>query len=110
MAETIIAGDYSKVLNDLLLNPSDSIVIAHGEPEHDYVALKSLIDKDAAYVGLLGSKTKAAILTQKLQAEGVSEKKTKLLHAPLGLSIGAQTPEEIGISILAEIIQCRRKR
>ena len=66
MAEKFLAGDYGQVLGAFGLGPSDSVVIANGEPEHDYAALKTVIVKDAAYVGLLGSKTKAAILTQKL--------------------------------------------
>jgi xanthine dehydrogenase accessory factor len=109
MAEKIIAGDYSKVLSGFELTPNDIVVIAHGEPEHDYAALKNVIQKKVAYVGLLGSRTKASILTQRLRTEGVNEEYVKTLHAPLGLDIGAETPEEIGISILAEIIQSQRK-
>jgi xanthine dehydrogenase accessory factor len=58
----------------------------------------------------LGSRTKAKILTERLRSEGVNEAHVKALHAPLGLDIGAETPEEIGISILAEIIQSQRKQ
>jgi xanthine dehydrogenase accessory factor len=109
MAESIIFGDYTQILSTFEVNPKDSIVIANGEPEHDYAALKNLIQKKSAYIGLLGSKTKAKILTERLRTEGVEEACVKRLHAPLGLDIGAQTPEEIGISILAEIIQTQRK-
>ena len=104
MAENIIAGDYAQVLETFEVSSKDFIVIAHGEPEHDYTALKSVIEKNTAYVGLLGSRTKAKILTERLRSEGVNEAHVKALHAPLGLDIGAETPEEIGISILAEII------
>ncbi len=107
-AEIIIAGDYAQVLSEFVLSPTDSVVIAHGEPEHDYAALKAVIEKNTAYVGLLGSQTKKEILTKRLRTEGVKEAHIKALHAPLGLDIGAQTPEEIGISILAEIIQSQR--
>ncbi len=110
MAENIIAGDYAQVLSKFELSPNDSVVIAHGEPEHDYAALKSVIKKKTAYVGLLGSRTKAAILTERLRSEGVNGAHVKALHIPLGLDIGAETPEEIGISILAEIIQSQRKQ
>jgi xanthine dehydrogenase accessory factor len=110
MAENIISGDYAQVLDMFEVSPNDFIVIAHGEPEHDYAALKSVIEKNAAYVGLLGSRTKAAILTERLRSEGVNEAHVKALHVPLGLDIGAETPEEIGISILAEIIQSQRKQ
>ena len=109
-AETIIAGDYAQVLSEFVFSPNDSVVIAHGEPEHDYAALKAVIEKNTAYVGLLGSRKKKEILTEKLRTEGVKEARIKALHTPSGLDIGAQTPEEIGISILAEIIQSQRKQ
>ena len=110
MAETIIAGDYATILNQFDFSPTDVVVIAHGEPEHDYAALKAVIEKNTAYIGLLGSPTKKEILTKKLRAEKVNEVHVLSLHAPMGLDIGAQTPEEIGISILAEIIQSQRKQ
>jgi len=108
-AETIIAGDYSQLLSEFVITPTDSIVIAHGEPEHDYAALKEVIEKNTAYIGLLGSTTKKEILTERLRTEGVKEVHIKTLHTPTGLDIGAETPEEIGISILAEIIYSQRK-
>ena len=110
MAETIVAGDYSEVLGNFALSSNDFVVVAHGEPEHDYTALKKTLEKNPAYVGLLGSKTKAAVLTQRLRAEGITEVQFKVLHAPLGLDIGAETPEEIAVSILAQIIQHKRNR
>ena len=110
MAENILSGDYTQVLGALELTANDYVVIAHGEPEHDYAALRSVVDRNAAYVGLLGSRTKASILTQRLRTEGFDEERVRALRAPLGLDIGAETPEEIVISILAEIIQFRRKQ
>lgn len=110
MAEKIIAGDYAQILNDFPVGSNDYAVIAHGEPEHDYTALKKLLEKSPAYVGLLGSPKKAATLTQRLKAEGVSDEQLKKLHTPVGLDIGAETPEEIGVSILAQIIQFKRQQ
>jgi xanthine dehydrogenase accessory factor len=109
-AETIIAGNYAQVLGEFVFSPTDSVVIAHGEPAHDYAALKTVIEKNTAYVGLLGSPKKKEILVEKLRSEGIKEAQVKALHTPMGLDIGAQTPEEIGISILAEIIQSQRKK
>jgi len=110
MAENIIGGDYAQILGEFAFSPTDSVVIVHGEPEHDYAALKAVIEKDTAYVGLLGSLKKKEILTAKLRTEGVKEVSVEKLHTPMGLDIDAQTPEEIGISILAEIIQSQRKK
>lgn len=110
MVEKIIAGDFTKILSELDISSKDFVVIAHGEPEHDYAALEKMIEKRPEYVGLLGSKTKIEKFLPRLRKQGISEAQLKIIHAPLGLDIGAQTPEEIGISILAEIIQCKRKR
>jgi len=107
--QTMLAGEYSQVLNDFPMDQRDAVVIAHGDPEHDYAALKSAIGKKPAYLGLLGSKTKAKLVSDRLRSDGISEEEIKMLHVPIGLEIGAQTPEEIGISILAEIISLNRK-
>jgi len=108
MAERIVTGDVVKVVSELILNSSDFVVIAYGDHEREYVVLKSMIEKKPAYLGLLSSKVKAATFVKRLRKEGISETHLKVLHAPIGLAIGAETPEEIGISILAEVIQCNR--
>jgi xanthine dehydrogenase accessory factor len=109
MAEEVIAGDYTQVLTSLEVTPRDYAVVAHGEPEHDYAAIKALLQKSPAYIGLLGSRKKAAILTERLKSEGINDNQLKRLHAPVGLDIGAETPEEIAVSILAQIIQLRHQ-
>lgn len=109
MAEEVIAGDYAQVLASFEVTPRDYAVVAHGEPEHDYAATKALLQKSPAYVGLLGSPRKAAILTERLKSEGINDNQLKRLHAPVGLDIGAEAPEEIGVSILAQIIQLRHQ-
>jgi len=108
MAENVITGDFAKALGKLEVCHDDYVVIAHGEPEHDYVALTTLAAKKPAYIGLLGSRTKVAHVVQRLQTDGISVGELPMLHAPVGVAIGAQTPEEIGISILAEVIRHKR--
>jgi xanthine dehydrogenase accessory factor len=110
MSERILTGDFAEKLDELQVGAKDLVVIVHGEPEHDYIALKKMVEKKPAYLGLLGSRTKVVTLVKRLRAEGIDERSIEALHAPLGLDIGAQTPEEIGISILAEIIQLERKK
>jgi len=108
MAE-VITGNFNEILDKIEVGPRDFVVIVHGEPEYDYLALEKIIRRRPAYVGLLGSKAKATTLIKRLREAGISDEDLKLLHAPVGLDIGAQTPEEIAISILAEIISERRK-
>ena len=109
MAEEIITGNYNEILNKIEVCSRDFVVIAHGEPEHDFLALEKIIKKRPAYVGLLGSKAKAATLIKRLKEGGISDEDTRILHAPVGLDINAQTPEEIAVSIIAEIIREKRK-
>ena len=109
MAEKIVTGDFNEILDKIDVTSKHLVVVAHGEPEHDYLALEKIVRRKPAYIGLLGSRTKAATLVKRLKESGVSDDDLKSLHAPLGLDIGAQTPEEIGISILAEMISEKRK-
>ncbi|MDQ3812758.1 MAG: XdhC/CoxI family protein [Armatimonadota bacterium] len=76
----------------------------------DEAALRRVLDTPAAYIGMIGSKRKRETVFNNLRAAGIAEKKLARVHAPIGLEIGAETPEEIAISILAEIIQVRAQR
>ncbi len=108
MAKKIITDDFASAANQLDVRSDDVVVIAHGDHNYDYIALKALAEKRAGYLGLLGSKTKVAHLVKRLQSDCMSPERLDVLHAPVGIAIGAQTPEEIAISILAEVIQYTR--
>ena len=110
MAQEIITGKFNEILDKIEVDSRDFVVIVHGEPEHDYIALEKIVKKRPTYVGLIGSKSKATTLVKRLKEAGISDEDLKLLHAPIGLDIDAQTPEEIGISILAEVINEKRKK
>ena len=73
----------------------------------DYDVLKDALKQKSAYVGMIGSRKKNAMLFDMLRKEGYSEEDIARVHAPIGLSIQAETPEEIAISIVAEMIQVR---
>jgi len=77
--------------------------------KYDEGALKAVIDSKAAYIGMVGSRRKVATIYRSLMDEGISEEKLTRIHAPIGLDIGAETPEEIAVSIIAEIVKWRRK-
>jgi len=108
MAKEILVGDFTKILDKIEVQPHDYVVIVYGEPEHDYLALKKMLEKGVHYIGLLGSKVKVGKFKERLKNEGVSDDVFRNIYAPVGLDIGAQTPEEIGISVLAQIIKIRR--
>jgi xanthine dehydrogenase accessory factor len=76
----------------------------------DLVALRALLRHPVRYLGVMGSAAKIAELLTTLRAEGVSEELLGRVHAPIGLSINSRTPEEIAISIAAELIRERNAR
>lgn len=76
----------------------------------DEAALRRVIGAPAAYIGMIGSKRKREVVFDRLRADGIAEEKLARVHAPIGLEIGAETPEEIAVSILAEIIEVRARR
>jgi xanthine dehydrogenase accessory factor len=76
----------------------------------DEIALRALIDKDFKYLGLLGSKNKIVKMFEDLRKEGISETVLQRIHAPIGLAIKSETPEEIAVSIAAEIIKVKNGR
>jgi len=83
------------------------IVIAT-QGQGDLAALKAALSVDAAYVAFVGSGQKFATLAEKLHGAGVGSEKTKTVNAPAGLDLGAVTPEEIALSILAQLLRVRR--
>jgi len=83
------------------------VVATQGKRDRD--AIRSAVSSDAAYVAFIGSRRKAEKLKADLLAEGMVAEKLEALHSPAGLDIGAVTPDEIALSILAEIVQVRRK-
>jgi xanthine dehydrogenase accessory factor len=98
----LIAGDYGDVFSSVKAGPRDYVLImTHA---FDLPVLRQLIQKDCAYLGLIGSRGKIAAVKQRLGAEGVSEEKLNGISAPIGLRIRSETPEEIAISIAAELI------
>jgi xanthine dehydrogenase accessory factor len=100
-------GPFEKEIEGLELRPSDFVAIVHGDERHELEALRRLLGK-TGYIGLLGSRWKAEAHRRRLMEMGFSEDAVRGIHAPIGLDIGAVTPEEIAISIIAEIIMERR--
>ena len=82
------------------------VIATHGHA-HDGAALAGVLDKNAAYIGMIGSSKKIAALFAKLTAQGASEEQLSTVYTPIGLDIGGETPEEIAVSIMAQIQQVR---
>ncbi|MDX9784041.1 MAG: XdhC/CoxI family protein [Spirochaetia bacterium] len=99
--------DLGGLLARLPEDSSRSIVIA--THSRDAEALRALIDKSWSYLGLLGSRKKVSKLFEDLEAEGCPKERLDKIHAPVGLDIGAETPEEIAVSILSELLSVLTK-
>lgn len=106
-----ILGDVVEEVGKLELNETDVVVIAYGEPEVDYQVLKKLILKNfKGHIWALCSKRRAKWMLDRLKQENIDLRDFEgRIHAPAGLDIGSDTPEEIAVSIWAEII-CEVKK
>ena len=76
----------------------------------DMECLTEIFRKPYAYVGMMGSKKRAAIVKKDLEESGFSQENISGLHSPIGLAIGGQTPEEIALSVISEIVKCKNER
>lgn len=90
------------------LTSRDYLVLVTRGHREDLAALRAAVATAAAYVGLIGSKAKIARLYDRLEDEGITRASLDRVHAPIGLDIGAVTPEEIAVSIVAELVAHRR--
>ncbi len=106
-AERIIVGPFDEVFPVLDVNTQTYGLIVTRGHGHDEESLQYLVDTDAPYVGLIGSKRKIRLIFDSLRAQGVSEERLARVSAPVGFDIGSQTVPEIAVSIVAELIARR---
>lgn len=109
-AERVDVADIPDWLRTADIGPRDYLVIVTRGHREDLEALRAALDRDTAYVGLIGSKAKIARLYARLGEDGDETTKMARVHAPIGLDLGAVSPEEIAVSIVAELIAHRRGR
>jgi xanthine dehydrogenase accessory factor len=107
-ADELVTAWPDDALEGRLTRSSYVAVLTH-DPKLDDPALRVALNSAARYVGALGSPSTHARRLERLRADGLSEAQLARIHGPIGLAIGARTPDEIALSILAEIIQVKRK-
>jgi xanthine dehydrogenase accessory factor len=107
-AKAVIAEDFEKAMARITPNESSSIVIVTRGHRDDMRILRWAVQTQARYVGMIGSKRKTITIFRELTREGLSPNLFERVHAPVGLDIGAITPEEIAVAITAELIAMRR--
>jgi xanthine dehydrogenase accessory factor len=108
-ADDVIAGDYETIFPTLELNGSSYVIIVTRGHRDDMRVLRWAIEQPARYVSMIGSRRKVLGVMKEIRKEGVPAEAFDRLHAPMGLEIGAISPEEIAVSVVAEMIAVRRK-
>ena len=109
-ADQVFCLPFQEGLADI---PGDSdswfVIVTRGH-RYDTECLESILQKRYAYVGMMGSRRRTAIVKDQLEEKGISREVLDSVHTPIGLKIGAETPEEIAVSVMAEIIQVKNAR
>ena len=101
----IIVDDYENVFNKINITEKDYIIIVTRGHSYDYIVEKNALKTNAYYIGMIGSSKKIATLHNKLkEEEKYTDEMLKRVNAPIGIKIGAESTEEIAVSIAAELI------
>ena len=106
-ANQLLVGDIEATLKHYPITPRTHIVLVTRAHSHDVQGLRAIIDSPAAYIGMIGSQRRVWAVFKLLHEEGVPAEKLGRVRAPIGLDLGGSTPEEIALSIMAEIIKLR---
>ncbi len=107
-AQAFYPGPLTEQMNSLQITPQTFIVLSTRNLEVDTQALPGLLDSPAAYIGVIGSRRRWATARKQLVELGLGDTQLDRIHSPMGLEIHAETPHEIAVSILAEIIMIQR--
>ncbi len=106
-ADQVLVEPFEMVFDKLQINPRSYVVIVTRGHLYDGEVLEQAVQTDAGYIGMIGSKRKIAVLYKDLMEKGINKQLLDRVHAPIGLHIHSETPAEIAISIMAELIKVR---
>lgn len=107
--ELVVAADWTSAVRDAVGNGRGvSVAVVTRGHNEDEQCMQAVVRANPDYVGLIGSKRRTSIVIERLREAGVPDEQLKKIHAPIGLDIGAVTPEEVALAILAEIVAQRR--
>tara|TARA_Y100001970_G_C14213715_1_gene848437 strand:- start:495 stop:1337 length:843 start_codon:yes stop_codon:yes gene_type:complete len=105
MAQKIYSDKISNSLNNITIDHLSYVVLVSRGHKLDEEALELVIEENPSYIGMIGSKRRTKIVLDNLLAKGISAENLEKVYTPVGLNLGGQSPGEIGLSILAEIVQ-----
>ena len=108
-ADRVIFKDFESGLEEVEGGRDSYFVIVTRGHRHDMDCLRAISKKQFAYMGMMGSSKRVAIVKKELEEEGLPKEFLESLHAPIGLEIGSETPEEIAVAVMAEIISIKNR-
>lgn len=108
LADEVLAGEYEEIFPKLEISTSSYLIIVTRGHRDDMRILRWAVGTPARYVAMIGSKRKVISVERELEKEGIPVESFQRISAPMGLDIGAQSPEEIAVSVAAEMIAVRR--
>jgi xanthine dehydrogenase accessory factor len=108
-ADEVLVGDMAQTLKEMAITPSCYIVLITRGHAYDEPCLRVIVGSDAKYIGMIGSRRRIKACFQRFRdEEKISEELLERVYAPIGLDIGTETPAEIALAILAEVVKVRR--
>ena len=109
-ADEVICDNFESGLKKIQGGSGTYFLILTRGHRYDGICLRAVLQKERAYIGMMASRGRAAAMKKELSGEGVSQETLEELHSPVGLSIHAETPSEIAVSIIAELIMNKNKK
>ena len=106
-ADQVLCAPFEESLQKIPGSAETYFAVLTRAHAYDVTCLKQILKKPAAYVGLMGSRGRSALVRRQLLEAGIAPARVEQLHAPIGLAIGAKTAEEIALSILAQIVEIK---
>src|SRR5690242_18040583 len=106
-ADELIVEWPDEVLEKMDLNPSTSVAVLTHDPKFDEPTLKVVLTRNVGYVGAIGSRKTSQERAERLKRQGLTDEQIRRIHGPVGLNIGATSPEEMALAIMAEVVATR---
>lgn len=106
-ADELIVAWPDEVLEKMDLNPSTSVAVLTHDPKFDEPTLRVVLSRQVGYVGAIGSRKTREERDERLKRQGLTDEQLRRIHGPIGLNIGATSPEEMALAIMAEIVAAR---
>lgn len=108
-ADKVICQPFDKALDEIKGDNGTFFVIVTRGHRYDQICLEKILEKENAYIGMIGSKVRVAKVLDYLEDQGKDREKLNKVYTPIGLKIGSETPAEIAVSIMAQVIEVKNK-